>query len=192
MRGPGTPACWFASVWDWLVAHSMNFQALSWLPDASLMPSAHEGMLYGFVPAGPAWVTLAWLVGGGWAALHFVVVTRKGTPVARRLARVNVWFEAVAGAVLVATGTASLLTGQPLEAPWFATKILLFGLVFWVTLGIDIRFQPFTMVLRMGPRGSTPETEAAVTRQTNQTMLWALLLYALVASIAFLGKVKPG
>ena len=32
----------------------MNFQALSWFLDASLMPSAHDGTLYGLEPAGPA------------------------------------------------------------------------------------------------------------------------------------------
>ena len=42
---------------------------------------------------------------------------------------------------------------------WFALKLLLFGLIFWVILGIDLVFQPFTMILRMGPGGSTPEKE---------------------------------
>src|SRR5690554_3230044 len=53
-RAPGTPACWISRVMSALVAHSMNFQALSWLFDASLMPRAHDGTLYGLEPAGPA------------------------------------------------------------------------------------------------------------------------------------------
>src|SRR5690606_7228920 len=53
-RAPGTPACWISRVISGLVAHSMNFQALSWLLDASLTPSAHDGTLYGLEPSGPA------------------------------------------------------------------------------------------------------------------------------------------
>ncbi len=58
-------------------------------------------------------------------------------------------------------------------------------------LGIDTVFQPFTTILRMGPDGSTPEKEREVTRATHLTMAWALLLYALILAVAFLGKVKP-
>ena len=58
-------------------------------------------------------------------------------------------------------------------------------------LGIDTVFQPFTTLLRMGASGSTPEKEAVVTRLTNQTMAWALLMYVIIAAVAFLGRVKP-
>ena len=54
VRAPGTPAFCCASVCSLLVAHSMNFQALSLFSELSLMPSAQDGMLYGFEPAGPA------------------------------------------------------------------------------------------------------------------------------------------
>ena len=37
-----------------LVAHWMNFQALSWLLDAWLTARPQDGMLYGLEPAGPA------------------------------------------------------------------------------------------------------------------------------------------
>jgi hypothetical protein len=43
----------------------------------------------------------------------------------------------------------------------------------------------------MGPDGSTPEKEQQVTRATNITMAWAVLLYLLVLAVAFLGTVKP-
>jgi len=43
----------------------------------------------------------------------------------------------------------------------------------------------------MGPDGSTPEKEAGVTRATHMTMAWAVFLYLVVLTVAFLGKVKP-
>ncbi len=149
----------------------------------------------------------AWLVGFGWSALHLAALFQKGKPLALTLRRVNVAFEALAGAVFVGLGVAALLgidlgaaagnefltlPGPIARAPWFATKRLLFGLVFWIVLGIDTRFQPFTTLLEAGPQGLTPERERRVRSLTNQTMAWALLLYALILAIAFLGKVKPG
>ena len=153
----------------------------------------------GLLPASDALRAAAWLVGLGWAALHLSALFLKGSPLALTLRKVNVAFEALVGALFVALGGAALLgvdfsatLGPIAQAPWFATKLLLFGLVFWVVLGIDTRFQPFTTLLEAGPQGLTPERERRVRSLTNQTMAWALLLYALILAIAFLGKVKPG
>jgi hypothetical protein len=140
----------------------------------------------------PGWLfALAWVIGLGWTLLHVALVVRKGTPLAARLRRLNNAWELVAGALFVGIGGLSLATGAPVAAGWFALKLLLFGLVFWVILGIDTRFQPFTTLLRLGPAGLDEAGEAAITRATNLTMAWALLLYGLVLIIAFLGKVKP-
>ncbi len=145
----------------------------------------------GLLPIGPAGLALAWVVGLGWCALHFATVRYKATPLAAQLRRINVIFEWVAGLGLAAAGAASLAGYGPLASSWFAGKILLFGLAFLVVVGIDTKFQPFTMLLRAGPKGLTPETEQAITRATNQTLAWALLLYALILVIAWLGKLKP-
>jgi hypothetical protein len=145
----------------------------------------------GVAPISPALQALTWLVGLGWCALHAVVVRFKGTPAVRKLQKVNVAFEGLAGLAFIGVGAFSLATGAPITAAWFAVKALLFGAIFWVVLGIDLKFQPFTLLLRLGPKGLTPEAEREVTRQTNVTLAWALLLYVLIAAIAFLGKVKP-
>ena len=140
----------------------------------------------------PNWLmALAWTAGILWSALHLAVVKYKGTAFARSLLRINQVYELVLGGFFIVVGTLSLANGTPIEAGWFATKLLLFGLIFWVILGIDMVFQPFTTILRMGPDGSTPEEEREVTRATNITMAWAVLLYVLVLTVAFLGKVKP-
>ena len=141
----------------------------------------------GLLPASDALRAAAWLVGLGWAALHLSALFLKGSPLALTLRKVNVAFEALVGALFVGLGGAALLgvdfsasLGPIAQAPWFATKLLLFGLIFWVVLGIDTRFQPFTTLLQAGPTGLTPEREAKVRSLTDQTMAWALLLYALI------------
>lgn len=140
----------------------------------------------------PDWLlVLAWTVGILWSALHLAVLAWKGTTLARRLLRINQLCELLLGGFFIAVGMLSLLGDTPIAADWFALKLLLFGLVFWVVLGIDVVFQPFTMILRMGPEGSTPAKERQLTRATNITMVWALLLYGLILAVAFLGTVKP-
>jgi hypothetical protein len=141
---------------------------------------------------GPDWLlAFAWTAGILWSALHLAVLAWKGTTLAQRLLRINQLWELLLGGFFIALGTLSLLGDTPIAADWFALKLLLFGLVFWVVLGIDVVFQPFTMILRMGPDGSTPASERQVTRATHITMAWALLLYLLVLAVAFLGTVKP-
>ena len=134
---------------------------------------------------------LAWLVGLGWCGLHAMIYLLRGQPVALTLRRANVAFEALAGISLVLLALASLAGAGPVAAGWFAWKLLLFGAVFLVVVGIDTHFQPFTTLLTAGPHGLTPEREAVITRMTNLTLLWALLLYALIFAIAWLGFFKP-
>jgi hypothetical protein len=142
-------------------------------------------------PISDGLLTAGWIAGLLWAALHVTVILRKGTPLAKQLTQLNKGYEAAMGLLFVGIGTISLAADGPIDAPWFALKLLLFGLIFWVILGIDTVFQPFTTILRMGPHGSTPAQEAIVTEMTNRTMAWAGLLYLLIAAVAFLGRVKP-
>lgn len=140
----------------------------------------------------PGWLlAAAWVAGVAWSVLHLAVVKYKGTPLAARLLQVNKAWELAMGGLFLGLGGYSLLTDSPVAADWFALKLFLFGMIFWIILGIDTVFQPFTTILRMGPDGSTPAAEAEVTRQTHLTMAWAVFLYVVILVIAFLGKVKP-
>ena len=142
-------------------------------------------------PVSDALLATAWTIGILWSAAHLGIVAWKGTSRARVLATINRGYEALGGALFVGIGAYSLATGSPVGAGWLALKLLLFGLVFWMILGFDTVFRPFTTLLRLGPQGSTPESEAGITRVTNLTMAWAVLMYVVIAAIAFLGRVKP-
>lgn len=137
-------------------------------------------------------LVIAWIIGILWSGVHLGIVRYKGTARAELLSRINRIYEAAGGLFFVTLAAISLASGAPVEARWLAWKLLLFGLIFWVILGFDTLFRPFTTILRMGPEGSSPAMEATVTRVTNRTMLWSLLLYVLIAAVAFLGTVKPG
>jgi hypothetical protein len=145
----------------------------------------------GVLPRSGGLRVAAWATGLAWCALHVTALLRKGTALAASLRRANVAFEAVAGLALTTLGAVALVGFGPAWPPWFATKLLLFGLIFLVVLGIDTKFQPFTMLLSTGPAGPSAAQEAAIRRATDLTLAWALLLYGLILAIAFLGKVKP-
>lgn len=159
---------------------------------ALLLPvGMHLTRNLGLYPIADGLLAAGWVAGGLWSALHVAVVKYKGTAFARSLLQANKLYELVLGGFFVGVGSWSLLMGTPIEAGWLALKLLLFGVIFWIILGIDTVFQPFTTILRMGPNGSTPAAEARVTRATNLTMAWAVLLYLAILTVAFLGKVKP-
>ena len=142
-------------------------------------------------PIGDGLLALTWAIGLLWSAVHLGIARYKGTPTGEVLRTINKLYEAIGGLFFVFISVLSIATGAPIETAWFAWKLLAFGLIFWVILGFDTVFQPFTMILRMGPGGATPGNEARVTRMTRITMAWSLLLYLLIAAVAFIGKVKP-
>jgi len=142
-------------------------------------------------PIGDGLLAAAWIVGVLWSALHIGVLVFKARPFVSRLRALNKAYEALAGLFFIVLGVVSLATGAPIATGWLALKLLLFGTIFWVILGFDTVFQPFTRLRRMGPDGATPSQEATLTRLTNASMAWALMLYVLIAAVAFLGRVKP-
>ena len=145
----------------------------------------------GLYPIGSALLSLAWMIGILWSALHLALLKYRGTAPGELLASINKVYELLMGLFFVIVGSVSVVTGAPIEIKWFAVKLLLFGLIFWVILGFDTVFLPFTAIMRMGPTGSTPDREASARRVTHLTMAWSLLLYFLIAAVAFLGKIKP-
>ena len=84
----------------------------------------------GLYPLSDTMLALGWLIGAGWIALIFAIVTNEDRPVAHTLGTAQMLLEIILGLIFSSLGAWSLLTGAPLTEPWFALKILLFGLVF--------------------------------------------------------------
>jgi hypothetical protein len=140
-----------------------------------------------------AWVfAAAWIIGIGWVIVILVAGANQGKPIADTLSKLQFGFQAIMGLIFTVIGLNSLATDAPIDQPWFAVKILLFGLVFWCAIAIDLCFRPFVApFLEIGKFGSTPEREEAVTRAVNNTLVAVSTLYVLIFAIAFIGKIKP-
>lgn len=141
----------------------------------------------------PAWLFIAgWVLGVAWIYMVILIGKNEGTPLAEKLMMTQFWLEGLLGTIYFGVGVWSLFGDGPLQEGWFAVKIILFGCVFYAAMAIDICFRPFIKpFMEIGQEGSTPEREAEVTKAVNTTLIAVLTMYALIATVAFLGKVKP-
>jgi hypothetical protein len=127
-----------------------------------------------------------------WIVTIWVVRRNEGTTLALVADRLRMLSQALVGLIFVVVGLNSLATGAPLEEIWFADKFLLFGLVYWCTIAIDVCLHPLQApFLEIGQLGSSPEREEAVARAINNTAVASVTLYVLLLAIAFIGAVKP-
>ena len=133
---------------------------------------------------------LAWLIGLAWALLIIQIGRAEGGH-APRLAAVQ-----TAGLVMVAVGLVilggwSLVTDGPQLGRWLAVKVLLFGVIAGLAIGIDRAFKPLGPALgRLAQEGSTDEIEAEISASIDATVRWVYLLYATLVVVAFLGVTK--
>ena len=135
---------------------------------------------------------VAWSLSAYWLVTIVIVARNEGRRIALIASRLAMISHAIVGLIFVVIGMNSLATGAPLVETWFAVKFLLYGLVFWTAIAIDVCFSPFLgPFMEIGQHGSSPEREEAVTRAINNTLVAVVTLYVMIAAIAFIGKVKP-
>lgn len=134
----------------------------------------------------------AWVIGVGWAALILIAARDHESSFAQTWAKVQLGLVALIGSALVAIALWSFLGDGPIDAPWLATKVLFYGLIFFVGIGLEMSFLPVIAVFPKLAEGPNEAHEAALSRGINITSVWVLMLYSLVALAAFWGTVKPG
>lgn len=141
----------------------------------------------------PAWaLALAWAVAAGWIGLLLALARSEGSERAVRLDAAHRLLQGVLAVVIGGLGVASLLGAGPFPEGWLALKVLLFGLIFLLGIGIDRQFRPIVPAFgRLAREGSTPEVETVIGRAIDAAIRYVLALYALLVIIAFLGVVKP-
>lgn len=144
----------------------------------------------GLVQPGPL-LPVAWVVGIGWATLILVAARDHESAFAQLWGKIQLALVATIGSVLVATALWSLLGDGPVDTPWLATKVLFYGLIFFVGIGLELSFLPVMTVFPKLAEGPNEAHEAALARGINVTSVWVGLLYSLVALAAFWGTVKP-
>lgn len=152
----------------------------------------------GVAPAVQPLLSTLWSVSLLWLVIAWWIVLRPQDRVTPRLTQFDRWLRIAVVLLFAVLGLLSLFLRTPIEAPWLATKLLLFAGV--VLLGLLLRGvlrdwgRGFEMLrTAAGPaveaklRAANRLIEAAHRRSTP----YAVLLWLLVAAIGFLGVTKP-
>jgi hypothetical protein len=157
-----------------------------------LLPLGFQmGAVIGVNPFG-AWVVPVWIFMLLWMGLTFSAFLKRGTPAGLTI---TLWDEKIRYVViplLFGTALYSLVTGGPLTARWYAAKVLIYSLL--LVIGLLLRFvmRHWAVIFRqIAVSGPTPALENQLAREGAQSRILAYVYWVGIASVAFIGVVKP-
>jgi hypothetical protein len=141
----------------------------------------------------PDWLfAMIWVLAVAWIVGEWLAYRRMGKPEAVRFYIANGVIMMIACFGWLGFGIASIINGTPFLEPWLALKVTLAGAVFLVSTMMAVFYAPIEAILQqMQVEGSSEDIETALRKQVNRGAFWTVLLFVLLATIAFLGLVKP-
>lgn len=170
--------------------------ALDMLPRSAwalMVPSSLSLVVAGGWAQLPSWLLwVAWGVGGAWLYLVWDGHLHDGTQRAKTVRRLEQPLKWLVMLFYLWLGVVSVETQWPLQPAWLAWKALLFGVIFFAAIMIDLRFKPVGPLLtRLIQEGSSDVTETPLLAAMNRTRAWVFAIYALLVVTSFLGNAKP-
>jgi hypothetical protein len=133
-----------------------------------------------------------WAAAIPWMIGEWLAFRRMGQPSAVRFYIFNGVIMTLFCIALIGFGIASLVSSWPFAPVWLALKVLLAGMLFLVSIMMAVFYAPLEAIFaRMATEGSHDRIEAEVRSQVNKGAFFTVLLFVLLASIAFLGLAKP-
>lgn len=141
----------------------------------------------------PDWLfALIWLLALVWMIGEWRAFRLMGHPSAVRFYIANGLIMMVACFGWLGFGIASIINGAPFGALWLSVKVALAGSVFLISTLMAVFYAPVEGMLgELREQGSSPALEARIATQINRGAFWTVILFFLLATIAFLGLVKP-
>jgi hypothetical protein len=151
----------------------------------------HLGYLLGIQPLGGPWLVGMWILTALWLALAWSAFLKRGTPLGMTLTLWDDRVRYVLIPVLIAVSLASLITGAPFTAAWYSTKILIYGGLLVIGLGLRYVMRNwFTIFGQLTKGGPNAALEARLTREIGQARLMAYVYWLGIGTNAFLGVTK--
>lgn len=160
----------------------------------ALLPVGFQmAWVLGISPIGGLALIAIWASGLLWLAANWWMFFNERHPMTEKLRSIDIYIRYGVILGMGGLGLISLFSNSPIADNWLATKIFLFAAA--VSLGVYLRSEIKNWVMGFGmvrAGGAEAEKgndiiEAALARSRNA----ALVLWGVVALIAFLGKVKP-
>ncbi len=156
----------------------------------------HMGKLYGFVPAlEGAGVWLMWLFFAIWLMMTWTAFLKRETDIGLKVTQ---WEEKLRYPLIAAvflSAVAAFYGTGPIKVDvgnyWYPTKMALYA--FALCIGLFLRFimRQWTIRFRKLAEGPDEAQEAALAREISQARMAAYVYWITIATVCFLGGVKP-
>ncbi len=156
----------------------------------------HMGKIYGFVPmldgAGVWWM---WLFFAIWLAMTWTAFLKRETDIGIKVTKAE---ELLRYPLIVALFVVSFMAfdgSGPIETSagnhWYPAKMALYAFALCIGLFLRLVMRRWTSRFRKLAEGPDAAEEAALAREIGQARISAYIYWITIASVCFLGAVKP-
>jgi hypothetical protein len=141
----------------------------------------------------PNWLNaIIWVAAVSWITAEIIAFRNMGKPLMMRIYMGTGTLFVIIFVSCSWYGIQSLRLGEPIMTNWLALKVFLFGQIFLVSSLMALFYAPIEGIFtQMQQSGSTPELEARLCKQVNRGAVVTVILFLLLATMAFLGQTKP-
>jgi hypothetical protein len=156
----------------------------------------HMGKIYGFVPAlEGAGVWWMWLFFAIWLAMTWTAFIKRETDIGIAVTRTEELLRyPLIAALFVAAGMAFANSGPITSGPsnlWYPSKMGLYAFALCIGLFLRLVMRRWTERFRILAMGPDAAQEAALAREIALARVAAYIYWITIASVCFLGAVKP-
>lgn len=149
--------------------------------------------MLGLSPIGGAALIAIWVVSLIWLATNWWMFFNEQHPMTAKLRGIDMYVRYGVILGMGGLGLLSLFSDSPIADNWLAAKIFLFAMA--VCFGVYLRSEIKNLIIGFGMvRTGSAEAEKGndiIEAALDRSKVAALMLWGVVAVIAFLGKVKP-
>ena len=156
----------------------------------------HMGKIYGFVPLldgmGVWWM---WLFFAVWLVMTWTAFIKRETDIGIAVTRTEEWLRYPLIAALLIVSFLALGGSGPIETNvgnyWYPAKMALYAFALCIGLFLRIVMRRWTSRFRILAAGPDPVQEAALQTEIALARYCAYIYWITIASVCFLGAVKP-
>lgn len=153
----------------------------------------HMGAIYGLNPFGGNWIVIMWVVFAAWLSLTWSAFIFRETDRGLFLTRIDEWIRFIVIPLLFISAVSSLMGYGPFlgNPKWYALKLLIYSLLLVIGLALRFVMREWTVMFRILAEGPNTEVENKLDRSIQYSRYMAYVYWVGIASVAFLGAVKP-
>ncbi|MEM9500484.1 MAG: hypothetical protein AAF941_01440 [Pseudomonadota bacterium] len=156
----------------------------------------HMGKIYGFVPLlDGVGVWLMWLFFAIWLAMTWTAFIKRETEIGIRVMRLEELLRYPLIAALVILSFMAFAGSGPIKSGmgnhWYPAKMALYAFALCIGLFLRLVMRRWTERFRILAMGPNAEQETALEREIGMARIAAYIYWITIASVCFLGAVKP-